>query len=876
MNPFLAKKPFDATPLGILKNTITGIPSAALKVGKEIGQSVARSAASTALTIARPLGGVDELSASDISSPFGQELYRSFFGSEPVKPIEDRIAQAELVIKASPFAKKVGLDKAALPLAFGGIFGLTALDLTPFGGLEKNAAKSLLKETSEEGVSKILKVMQVPDEVTAKFAPHFAEAKTAEAVQDILDNLKGVVGMRQNAITSDFKQVIADNVSRELSNFVHTAPQASEKIDFENIEQLYKLKDVVSKRALTNPEIQEAVGLLRRNGIETIPNVSSKSTPPVARLDRKYSQSESSAIRAQTLESGIKGQKLGSPLPNQEGRLSSQAGGASGLPPNIGAGVSSSNDTPAFDPVKRLIQALKEAKPIRGRQEKLYSKERAQRVARVASMQQKTSGESGFYRELGQLKGELSKVNYESIRKEFSQPDIDALFNMVKDSPRLDLFEQITARGALVKMLGGEGGAVPTVGELKLLSQVFPKEMIDALLAQRPFAARFWDGLKNALNVPRSIMSSFDLSAPLRQGIFLVGRKEFYPAFAKMFKQFGSEKAFKAMQEEIASRPTFKLMKKSRLALTEMDRFLSDREEAFMSNWAEKIPVVGRVVRASGRAYVGFLNKLRADTFDSLVKQAKDIGVDFEENEKVLMDLSKFINSATGRGDLGSLNRAVPIMNGIFFSPRLMASRLNLLNPLYYVQLDPFVRKQALKSLLSFGGIAATVLTLAKMGGANVGADPTSADFGKVRIDYTRYDVLGGFQQYIKLAAQLITGKVTSTTTGKVITLGEGYRPLTRKEIIIRFFQNKENPVASFVTDFLDGQDVVGNKFDLSSELVDRFIPLILQDLKETVKEWGPIGVALEIPAVFGVGTQTYGGPNSSPKKGAANNPFLK
>lgn len=525
---------------------------------------------------------------------------------------------------------------------------------------------------------------------------------------------------------------------------------------------------------------------------------------------------------------------------------------------------------PESDPVQRLIQALKEAKPVRKEQEKLYSQARAQRAARIASVQSRTSGESGYFSELGQLKGELPKVDYESIRHLFGQKEIDGLFDQIKTHPTLSLFDQITARGGLLKMLRGE---VPTTGEIRLLGRVFPKELIDALLAKRPFMTKFYEALVNAMNIPRSIMSSFDLSAPLRQGVFFVGRKEFYKSFAAMFKQFGSEKAFHAVQQEIVSRPTFKLMQESGLALTEMDRYLGEREEAFMSNWAEKIPVIGRAIHASGRAYIGFLNKLRADTFDTMVKQAKNLDIDFKENPKTLTDIAKFINSATGRGSLGAFERAAPLLTNAFFSPRLMASRLNLLNPSYYIKLDPFVRKQALKSLISFGTIATTVLTLAKMGGATVGADPRNADFGKIKAGNTRFDILGGFQQYVRLASQLISGKIISSTSGKVITLGEGYRPLTRQEILIRFFQGKENPIASFVTDWLQGSDVIGNKFNLTNETINRFVPLIAQDLLDAEREWGPTGLLTGIPATFGVGVQTY---STAKPPGNATNPFLK
>lgn len=427
------------------------------------------------------------------------------------------------------------------------------------------------------------------------------------------------------------------------------------------------------------------------------------------------------------------------------------------------------------------------------------------------------------------------------------------LFDHV-DNAGLPETDALDVKADLTKLLGG---GKMTKAEMTNLKRVFPTKTLKHILDPRTRGQKVHDFSVNALSLPRSIMSSMDLSAPFRQGLFLINRKEFWTSFYKMFHYMGSEKAFKALSADIRSRPTFKLMESAGLDFTNVSAKLTAREEAFMSNWADKIPVIGRGVRASERAYLGFLNKLRADTFDSLVGSAKKAGIDFMDDPKSLRDIAKFVNTATGRGELGSLKGAGPILNSLFFSPRLMASRFNLLNPKFYIDLSPIARREALKSLLSLSGIALTVTGLAKMGGLSVDYDPRSSDFAKIRTGNTRYDILGGFGQYITLGARLLTNE-KKMARGKIQELGDKFGTDTRLDVTEKFFENKLSPIAGFVADYLRGKDPVGKEFDVSTAVLSRFVPMIINDMVDIIKEDGWESIGKVAPSVFGVGVSTY------------------
>ena len=330
-----------------------------------------------------------------------------------------------------------------------------------------------------------------------------------------------------------------------------------------------------------------------------------------------------------------------------------------------------------------------------------------------------------------------------------------------------------------------------------------------------------------------------------------------------MFRYAGSEQAFDDLMEDITTRPSYDEMVKSKLALSNMGTKLNSREEDFMSAWAERIPGVGRLVKASERAYVGFLNKVRADVFDQLLAKLPE---DATEQDK--KDIAAFVNAASGRGNMPAvLNQSAPLLNALFFSPRLMASRLKmgtvLIDPRTYVTMNKTARNEYIKSILSVGSLALMITTLAILGGAEGEEDPRSSDFGKIRFGDTRYDILGGQAQYVTLAARIASGSY-KTADGDIKQYGNKFGQTTRLDAIAKFATNKAAPIPSFVMDYFRGENAIGEKFEMDKAILSRFVPLYLQDVAKGVDESKGLGevAAKTIPGLFGVGTQTYPNPS--------------
>jgi len=383
-----------------------------------------------------------------------------------------------------------------------------------------------------------------------------------------------------------------------------------------------------------------------------------------------------------------------------------------------------------------------------------------------------------------------------------------------------------------------------------------------------------WSTAEDVAGVVRAIKTSYDLSGLLRQGGFIaiahpVRGARAVPAMLAAFSS--DEKAYK-INDKILNRRNAPLYAKAKLYLAPLEgASMNKREEAYSSRMLPTLEKFLPGLAGSERAYITVLNKLRADSFDSMVDAlGGPAGVTKEQAQAI----ANYVNIATGRGDLGKFAGAAEALNTVFFAARFTTSRFQLLtmNPL---RKGSGIRKQVAAEYVRYGLGLSTIISLGVLAGADWEWDTRSSDFGKLRIGNTRLDLLSGMAQTATIITRTFVGQTKSSSTGAVTNLRGPDRKYGRDgpyQTAARFLRTKFSPAASFAVDvFWEQKNVVGDEIMRDEEgnldawvaskyLMSQFAPLALSDLLDVAEEQGVAkGVALNAVALLGIGMQTYG-----------------
>ena len=496
---------------------------------------------------------------------------------------------------------------------------------------------------------------------------------------------------------------------------------------------------------------------------------------------------------------------------------------------------------------------------------------------------------------------DTTDIQFEPLDPEvFTEADIHIVFEWINRNPNWREYTKDNTARAIFKLIDGKD---VTRFDIKRLQAVFGKDVTAALFDTRGFKRKAFDEIMDILGIPRLLLATLDFSAPLRQGLLSLGghpvrwTKTTGPAFRAALSG-DYEAGLRSRRENHKNYGLFTGQTDVAagegggfgLHQTDPDGMMSDREEAFMSRFlqkmpdrAGKIPVIGATakpllrgagklmgypIRFSDRGYNSFLNELRFNLMNDAWESWKASGKGFDKNGKPTAEtvqdakhLARWFNISTGRGDLGAAEPLAPLLSNILFSPRLAAARLETPYELFRLDHSMRVKQHVVRDVAGTTMLGTTVLGLAAMAGADVDLDPTSSDFGRIQVGNSRVDIWGGFQPLVRTMFRLGQMRRKSTGTGKSTDLDAG----GAANEIWSFWRNKLAPVPGFGADVLGGGTFTGDEINweeenVKRELWNRFVPLMLQDLEESYASDGVRGMWLAAPSFFGTSVISYQG----------------
>ena len=426
--------------------------------------------------------------------------------------------------------------------------------------------------------------------------------------------------------------------------------------------------------------------------------------------------------------------------------------------------------------------------------------------------------------------------------------------------------------------------------QLRRLKHAFAVKVFEAELAKRTKFQKLVDGVIEGFNITRSIMTSIDWSAILRQSLFTFGHPiKAARIFGPMVKATFSAARNEDIEESIRRRPNYPLYEKAKLHITESHGFDPRRvEEQFTGRWLERMEEVeGQTVRnyarrahrlatapvrGSARAYSTFTNLMRVEMFDAL--HATMVNDPTAPTQAELEAVANLVNVFTGRGTFGSkVDAGGTALSLLLFAPRYLASRFNVLS------LQPILRgagasrrvaklaaMEYARTLAGLGVIyAMAALYQATMGDEDdeddwfASADPRSSDFGKVKFGNVYLDPMAGLAQVTTFLSRMLTRETVAGEEGEVRSLGpdRAYGQRGAFEVMSDFARSKLSPGAGFVVNTISGEGFGGEVMtpaDAAGELV---MPLAWREVPNVIKERGlPEGMGLMALSWLGMGIQ--------------------
>lgn len=436
------------------------------------------------------------------------------------------------------------------------------------------------------------------------------------------------------------------------------------------------------------------------------------------------------------------------------------------------------------------------------------------------------------------------------------------------------------------------------------LQEEYDKEFYKYKIINRTRGEKIKNGIWEAWGLTRLLSATGEFSFIGVQGLIQSIAHPTYAkeAFKTAMRSFASESKTQQWLNNIKAQEWYPELKQSKLALTEVHAEVKAREELYVSDYANMIwNVLGLPLKlksktafekwktaspfsAFERAAVGYLDTLRVMRFLDGKKMLEENGISFAKNPEAYKEMADVINTMTGRASLGAAEQIAPALTKIFFSPRNWASLFKTATPYAFYHFGKMrssaegfkpsvAQKMAISDFSKYLGLTTSMIALATAYFNNdddeetsVEFDPTSSDFGKIKIGDTRVDPWGGRIQQVVLLSRFISESIKDGQ-GETIPLGVPFKTPTRKDLLIEMATNKLAPSASMIEKYLssriDEQDErvtkYGQPYEFSEELKEKLHPIYWGTVNDLLKDdVTALDGLLLFYAFFGGGVNVY------------------
>lgn len=454
-----------------------------------------------------------------------------------------------------------------------------------------------------------------------------------------------------------------------------------------------------------------------------------------------------------------------------------------------------------------------------------------------------TDAERGFMEDLAEMKLGLRVSEAEAKFLLETKARIDDLKIKIENTPRnsMERLEYGMAVRNFKQFIGNrklEAGSIP--------------------FKERFLPQNYWKNVVDVAGITKSLVATLDNSFIGRQGIkVLFTHPKIWAEVAfKSVENFGRELFQKSPESFFGERPD---------AIMDgiMAQIFSDpnaingkynaakngyglgtlREEAFPVSLPERIPILGRLFKASETAFNGSALLMRHKLANAVIATAERNGVDML-NPREATAHGKRVASLTGRGEIGKLGVIGEELNVLMFAVRFLKSNFDTLTAhLFDKEFSPSARKAAALDTLRIGASIYALLNVAKLlDEESTDLDPRSSKFGTLY----GYDITGGMRGLVTLGSRVFptfhNGELgfwtKSATTGKWTKMtGDNFGEQTALDTIENFFEGKLSPSAGMLRDIWKGEKFGGEKPTVVNSTLGLITPISVQNLIEELEK---------------------------------------